>query len=237
MDKLFIKQNIVAIVPAAGIGKRMQISIPKQYIIIGKKTIIEHCISVLLSKYYINQVIVVLSDNDKYFYKLPIAHNSRIICVSGGKTRAQSVLSGLQAVSDSNWVIIHDASRPCLHGEDLDRLIKIRYKSNIGGILAVPVIDTIKLSNDNNDIIKKTIERANLWRAMTPQFFYYPLITSCLKLAMKKGINITDEASALEYCGYYPLLIQGRNDNIKITYPEDLLIAEFYLNKNCYGIE
>ncbi|MBK4775678.1 2-C-methyl-D-erythritol 4-phosphate cytidylyltransferase [Candidatus Pantoea edessiphila] len=232
MNSLCIKQNIVAIVPAAGIGKRMKISIPKQYLIVGKQTIIEHCISNLLSNSYIKHIIVALNVNDRYFSKLPIAHDNRITCVTGGATRAQSVLSALKAVYNSNWVIIHDASRPCLHKEDLNRLIKIREKSNIGGILAVPVIDTIKISNNRKTIIKKTVERDNLWRAMTPQFFYYPLIVSCMTVVIQKGINITDESSALELCGYYPILIQGRNDNIKVTYPEDLLLTEIYLNKS-----
>ncbi|PPI87798.1 2-C-methyl-D-erythritol 4-phosphate cytidylyltransferase [Candidatus Pantoea edessiphila] len=233
MKNLFSKKDIVAIVPAAGIGKRMKIKYPKQYVIIGQYTIIEHCILNLLANPHIKQIIVVLNYNDQYFYKLPLSHNNQIICVIGGKTRAQSVLSGLKAAyGTTNWVLVHDASRPCLHINDLTNLIQIREKSNIGGILATPVVDTLKLSQHNKNIINKTVKRKNLWRALTPQLFSYSLLKFCLTKTLKEGINVNDESSALEYCGYYPMLIQGRNDNIKVTYPEDILLAEFYINKN-----
>ncbi|PPI88464.1 2-C-methyl-D-erythritol 4-phosphate cytidylyltransferase [Candidatus Pantoea edessiphila] len=231
MNNSSIKKDIIAIVPAAGIGKRMKIKHPKQYLTIGKYTILEHCIFSLFSHSDIKQVIIALNSNDQYFSKLPLASNNRILCVIGGDTRAKSVLAALKTIQNNAWVLIHDASRPCLHIDDLIRLIKIREKSNIGGILAIPINDTIKLSNNRHNLIKKTVERKNLWRALTPQFFPCSLLISCLIKALTEGIDITDEASALEYCGYNPNLIKGRNDNIKITFPEDLLLAELYLKK------
>ncbi|PPI86386.1 2-C-methyl-D-erythritol 4-phosphate cytidylyltransferase [Candidatus Pantoea edessiphila] len=229
------KKDIVAIVPAAGIGRRMQINYPKQYITIGKKTIIEHSITSLLTHPDIKQIIIALNSEDQYFTTLPIANNHKVSCVIGGDTRAKSVLAGLKIAPITNWVLVHDASRPCLHTDDLLRLIKIRDKTNIGGILAAPLTDTIKLNKTGKDVIDRTLERKNLWRALTPQFFSRSLLISCLEEALFNDVNITDEANALEYCGYYPILIKGRSDNIKITYSEDILLAEFYLNKQFEG--
>ncbi|GLR08413.1 2-C-methyl-D-erythritol 4-phosphate cytidylyltransferase [Mixta theicola] len=229
--------DIIAVVPAAGIGSRMQSGRPKQYLTIGQSTILEHSIASLLAHPAINRVIVALSPDDNYFQQLPLAGDSRILTVTGGKQRADSVLAGLQAAEPTEWALVHDAARPCLAAEDLSRLLAVSRHSRIGGILAAPVRDTMKRSEPGKDAIAHTVEREALWHALTPQLFPLTLLRQCLERALNEGATITDEASALEYCGYHPELIAGRSDNIKVTRPEDLALAAFYLtqrhNKEC----
>ncbi|WWO95564.1 MAG: 2-C-methyl-D-erythritol 4-phosphate cytidylyltransferase [Candidatus Dasytiphilus stammeri] len=226
--------NIAAIIPAAGSGKRMQSSYPKQYVTINGKTIIEYTLAILLEHPLINRIIIVLNCHDKWFHSLSILRNykKRITTIIGDNTRAGSVMAGLQAIkndSPEKWILIHDAVRPFLCRKDLDRLLSIRHINSIGGILVAPVRDTIKRSQLNQPIISYTIKRKNLWHALTPQLFPITLFRKCLQHALKKNIELTDDSSALEYCGYYPSLIVGRTDNIKITYPEDLELAKFYI--------
>lgn len=227
------KNNVVAIVPAAGIGKRMLCNIPKQYIKIGNQFIIEHTINVLLLHPKIKQVIVVLNKNDNIFKTLKIFTNKKIITTVGGKTRSKSVFLGIKkAIQISNvyWVIIHDAVRPFIDIKEISNLLSIINTNNVGGILAIPIHNTIKYSS-NNLTVKKTIERKNLWNALTPQLFPINLLLSCLKKTIHNKYIINDESSALEYCGYYPKIIIGNKKNIKITEPDDLKIAEFYFKK------
>ncbi|QCI17807.1 2-C-methyl-D-erythritol 4-phosphate cytidylyltransferase [Buchnera aphidicola (Acyrthosiphon lactucae)] len=229
------KPKIIAIVPAAGIGSRMQIDLPKQYIKIQNRTILEHTLTTLLLHPNIVRIIVSLNQKDDYFHKLSISSNFRIVSVIGGKERINSVLSGLIIAKNVDWVIVHDAVRPCLSYKDLEKLISIIKKNPVGAILARPVSDTIKYSNLKQEKVLHTVHRKNLWHALTPQLFQINLLKICLKKIIKDKISITDEASALEYCGYNPLLVVGSCRNIKITWPEDLLLADFYLkeqNKN-----
>ncbi|WP_225639199.1 2-C-methyl-D-erythritol 4-phosphate cytidylyltransferase [Candidatus Profftia sp. (ex Adelges kitamiensis)] len=224
---------IVAIVPAAGIGSRMKASCPKQYLSIKGKTILEYSVTALLCNADIKRIIVSINSEDNYFYNLPLAKDYRVqVLHGGGASRAESVLAGLRAASDAYWVLVHDASRPCLHQNDLSNLLALRYTSQVGGILAVPVRDTIKRSTAKIDSIKYTVNREWLWHALTPQFFPRKLLIMCLEHALNEGAHITDEASALEYCGYHPKLVSGRYDNIKITNPEDLRLAQIYLSQN-----
>lgn len=222
---------IIAIVPAAGIGSRMKINQPKQYLTIHGKTIIEYAIASLLAHPAVNRVIVALNPNDDVFNTLPISSDPRIETVTGGKTRAQSVLSGLNAVSnDYDWVLVHDAARPCLIQSDLDELIKQGEIHKEGAILATPCCDTIKQAVVSESAISHTVDRSLLWRALTPQLFPRALLLSSLTQAIDENATVTDEASALEYCGYHPHLVAGRSDNIKVTHPEDLALARFYLS-------
>lgn len=224
--------DVVAVLPAAGIGSRMQADCPKQYLMIGAKTVVEHTIFTLLQHPRIQRVIVVISADDQRFSSLPVADDPRISTVTGGKERADSVMAGLQHAGSASWVLVHDAARPCLHRDDLDRLLNITYHSEVGGILAMPVRDTIKRAEEGIAVgISHTVERNRLWHALTPQLFPLELLKSCLLHALRSGINITDEASALEYCHYSPLLVSGRSDNIKVTNPEDLALAEFYITR------
>lgn len=231
MNNLSSLADVIAVVPAAGIGSRMQATCPKQYLTIGQHTLLEHSIARLFSHPAIKLVIVALSPDDQHFAALPLARDPRVVRVIGGETRAESVLAGLQAAKGSAWVLMHDAARPCLHPDDLQRLLNVRHQSHVGGILAAPVRDTMKRGEPGKAAIAHTVEREDLWHALTPQFFPHALLTACLTRALNEGATITDEASALEYCGYHPELVSGRSDNIKVTRPEDLALAAFYLSQ------
>lgn len=223
--------DITAILPAAGVGKRMNSALPKQYLMIRDKTVLEYSIHALLYLSCVRRCIVVLNAKDRWFNQLSISYDPRIISVIGGITRAHSVMAGLKYVENSMWVVVHDAVRPCLHYDDLLRLFKVMTFSQIGGILAIPVRDTIKKSCFSNRFIHATVDGRNLWHALTPQLFNYKLLKYCLKKALKNKINITDEASAIEHCGYKSVLVQGRTDNVKVTYKDDLKLVGFYLSE------
>jgi 2-C-methyl-D-erythritol 4-phosphate cytidylyltransferase len=231
MNMHSLPAEVIAVVPAAGIGSRMQATCPKQYLTIGQQTLLEHSIARLFSHPAIKQVIVALSPDDAQFASLPLARDPRVLSVTGGETRAESVLAGLRAAQGAGWVLVHDAARPCLHPDDLARLLQVRETSRVGGILAAPVRDTMKRGEPGVAAVAHTVEREDLWHALTPQFFPHQLLTACLTRALAEGATITDEASALEYCGYHPLLVSGRSDNIKVTRPEDLALAAFYLSQ------
>ncbi|MBP0996458.1 2-C-methyl-D-erythritol 4-phosphate cytidylyltransferase [Serratia fonticola] len=223
--------QVIAVLPAAGIGSRMQADCPKQYLTIGHQTILEHAIHALLRHPRITQVIVAISPEDQQFKTLPIASDPRVLVTEGGQQRADSVLAGLQLAGNVHWVLVHDAARPCLHPDDLERLLAITAHSKVGGILAAPVRDTMKRAQVCQSIISHTVERQDLWHALTPQLFPLELLKLCLQRALDEGATVTDEASALEHCGYHPLLVAGRADNIKVTRPEDLALAAFYLTQ------
>ncbi|VEA62872.1 2-C-methyl-D-erythritol 4-phosphate cytidylyltransferase [Serratia plymuthica] len=223
--------SVIAVLPAAGVGSRMQADCPKQYLTIGKLTILEHAIHALLRHPRIPQVIVAIGPDDRQFCQLPIAQDPRVRVTLGGRQRADSVMAGLQLAGEAEWVLVHDAARPCLHAEDLDRLLAITAHSKVGGILAAPVRDTMKRGEPGQETISHTVERQDLWHALTPQLFPLQLLNLCLQRALDDGAAVTDEASALEHCGYHPLLIAGRSDNIKVTRPEDLALAAFYLTQ------
>ncbi|WP_337261202.1 MULTISPECIES: 2-C-methyl-D-erythritol 4-phosphate cytidylyltransferase [unclassified Serratia (in: enterobacteria)] len=222
---------VIAVLPAAGIGSRMQADCPKQYLTIGQQTILEHAIHALLRHPRIPQVIVAIGPDDRQFHRLPIAQDPRVRVTLGGQQRADSVMAGLQLAGDAEWVLVHDAARPCLHADDLERLLAITAHSVVGGILAAPVRDTMKRAEVGQNAISHTVERQDLWHALTPQLFPLALLKFCLQRALDEGATVTDEASALEHCGYHPLLIAGRSDNIKVTRPEDLALAAFYLTQ------
>ena len=228
---MVVSPDVVAVVPAAGIGSRMQAEHPKQYLTIGDKTLLEHAVAGLLRHPRINRVIIAISAHDAWFQRLPLANDARISVVQGGGERADSVLAGLRQAGDAPWVLVHDAARPCLHPDCLERLLALTSRSAVGGILAAPVRDTMKRGEPGQPTIAHTVDRVDLWHALTPQLFPRDLLEHCLTRALNEGATITDEASALEYCGYHPELIPGRADNIKVTRPEDLALAEFYLTR------
>lgn len=224
------------VVPAAGIGKRMQADCPKQYLHIAGKTIIEHTLTNLLDHNQIKRVIVVLNASDQSFAQLTIANHPKVRVVEGGQERCDSVLAGLNYLpEDEEWVLVHDAARPCLAQSDLTKLLQLANHGNTGGILATPVRDTMKRAQttkmNHQNIVKHTESRENLWHALTPQFFKCATLRRALKEAMQENIEITDEASAIEYLGEKVILVAGRASNIKVTQPEDLLLAEYYLTR------
>jgi 2-C-methyl-D-erythritol 4-phosphate cytidylyltransferase len=223
--------SVIAVLPAAGVGSRMQADCPKQYLTIGQHSILEHAIHALLRHPRIQRVIVAIGPEDRQFEQLPIARDPRISVAVGGRQRADSVMAGLKLAGDAQWVLVHDAARPCLHADDLERLLAITEHSKVGGILAAPVRDTMKRAEPGQNAISHTVERQDLWHALTPQLFPLALLKQCLQRALDEGATVTDEASALEHCGYHPLLVSGRSDNIKVTRPEDLALAAFYLTE------
>ncbi|WP_428801202.1 2-C-methyl-D-erythritol 4-phosphate cytidylyltransferase [Vibrio kyushuensis] len=226
--------SIVAIVPAAGVGSRMQADRPKQYLTINDVTILEHTICKLLSHPRIETVVVAISEDDPYYSTLSIANQPNVIRVAGGKERADSVLSALEYVNHhslASWALVHDAARPCVLLSDIDNLIDVSLNHDVGAILACPVRDTMKRSDESKNICT-TVDREALWHALTPQMFPVGSLSAALDAASKQNAIITDEASALERLGQAPALVRGRSDNIKITQPEDLALAEFYLSRN-----
>jgi len=228
-------QQFIVVVPAAGVGKRMLASCPKQYLTIDNQTILSHTINRLLSHKNIAKVVLAINDDDAYFAQTTLVVNPNIIRVSGGKERVDSVLSGLQIINDREWVLVHDAARPCITHDDIDKLIKQCLDNNTGGLLAVPVVDTMKLASKNNENeaiqVDKTINRSSLWHAFTPQMFKVKELKQAIEQAQAKGLIMTDESSAIESVGLTCLLVSGRRDNIKITRPEDLVLADFYLKQ------
>ena len=224
--------QFTVIVPAAGVGKRMLSSCPKQYLTIDNITILEHTVQRLLSHDAISHIIIALGEHDEYFPSTSLANKHNISCVVGGKERGDSVLSGLQQLSagQNQWVLVHDAARPCIQHKDLTRLIAYCLKNDHGGILASPVRDTMKQAN-TEQLVEATLERSQMWHALTPQMYKTVELTSAITSALAKGFSITDESSAMEALGYKSGLVSSSSDNIKITQPEDLFLAEFILNQ------
>ncbi|MCL9773436.1 2-C-methyl-D-erythritol 4-phosphate cytidylyltransferase [Vibrio sp. S4B1] len=209
----------------------MQADKPKQYLPILGKTILEHTVTKLLAHPRVSKVIVAVSENDPYYPTLAIASHPDVQRVSGGKERADSVLSALnwvQSAEPEAWCLVHDAARPCVCLDDITTLIQQVVPNSVGGILAMPVKDTMKRANAESTIAH-TEDRNGLWHALTPQLFSVQVLHSALSDALKNDAMITDEASAIERVGQSPKLVEGRGDNIKVTRPEDLALAEFYL--------
>jgi 2-C-methyl-D-erythritol 4-phosphate cytidylyltransferase len=215
-----------AIVPAAGRGERMGGTVPKQYLSLLGRTVIEWAVAPLLAHPGCRQLIVVLATDDAEFNGLPLSADARVQSVPGGRERADSVRAGLHALAadaqDSDWVLVHDAARPCLGASELETLLTDLHDDPVGGLLARPVVDTLKRVLD--DHVQATVPRAGLWRALTPQMFRFGVLRQAFERSA--GQPMTDEAQAVESLGLQPRLILGSEDNLKITFPEDLLRAE-----------
>ncbi len=226
--------SFLVIIPAAGIGKRMQAECPKQYLEINNQSVLAHTTYRLLSHPKIAKVIIVVSDEDEYFAETDLANNPNIIRVSGGKERVDSVLNGLKSVDveKNPWILVHDAARPCITHNDINKIIDECIKSNCGGLLAAQVVDTMKQSNlKSSNRVGQTIDRSHLWHAFTPQMYKTSELRKSIESALQQGLDITDESSAIELAGLPSLLVLGRRDNIKITRPEDMALATFYLQQ------
>jgi 2-C-methyl-D-erythritol 4-phosphate cytidylyltransferase len=220
-----------ALVPAAGLGARVGADIPKQYLEIAGRPVLWHALRALCESPRIDQVWAVLSPQDQWFERLDwTAFKGRLrVLRCGGATRAASVLNGLREMQDamaSDWVLVHDAARPCLTPALIAHLIAQVGEDAVGGILAVPVSDTLKRA-DAGARIEATEPRAGLWGAQTPQMFRHATLVRALSSVALE--EITDEASALEAAGERPLLVPGSTANLKITYPQDLDIARLLL--------
>ena len=215
-----------AIVPAAGIGSRMAAAVPKQYLPLNGSTLLEQTLAVLLNHSAIKRIIVATAEQDPWFDQLAIAQHPRIMRVLGGAERANTVLNALAYV-ETDMVLVHDAARPCLHQHDLDAVLQAGLQAD-GAILAARVRDTMK-RGDGNGRISTSVARDELWHALTPQCFATQPLAQALASALAAGAVITDEASAMEWAGFHPQLVPGRADNIKVTQPEDLDLAHFFL--------
>jgi len=224
-----VNRNLSVVIPAAGIGKRVGATIPKQYLKLLGKTIIEHSLSPFLVHPEISRVIVSLAGNDQWFKSLAIASHPKIEMVIGGAERVDSVLSALNIIDENDYVLVHDAARPCLQVDDINKLISAVKNKQQGAILASKVRDTMKRSDPHNEIVT-TVERDNLWHALTPQMFLNKQLIKAIK-SSKQPEKITDEASALEMSGLPVTIVEGRSDNLKVTREEDLKLAAFYLSQ------
>ncbi|WP_218352404.1 2-C-methyl-D-erythritol 4-phosphate cytidylyltransferase [Alteromonas lipotrueiana] len=225
---------IVAVVPAAGIGSRMQADRPKQYLQIHGQTILEHTLHALYKHPLIKRVVVALSPDDPFFEQLPLAQASWLTRVDGGRERCDSVHAALSGLPDHCWALVHDAARPCLAQHDIDKLIQACLEPDTpGAILATPVRDTMKRAHNNSASpvqIAHTESRENLWHALTPQMFRVDQLRRALEQAQRQGLSITDEASAMEAAGHKVVLVDADPANIKITRPADMPLAQFYLS-------
>ena len=225
-----------ALIPAAGSGTRMGNELPKQYLALNSRPMIYHAIDTLCQNQRIAGVFVILAPSDSEWHKYDWSEFSEklVVLSCGGLTRADSVLNGLTAakqkdlVDTDDWILVHDAARPCLTSIQLDKLINELATDDVGGLLAVPVADTLKRSNIENRVAH-TESRENLWQAQTPQMFRYDLLTQALRSAT--SMNVTDDASAVEALGFHPKLVLGDAYNFKVTYPQDLALAELIIQR------
>lgn len=233
-----------AVLPAAGTGSRMGSDIPKQYLPLSGATLIEHSLRALLCCDQIAGVVVPLHAEDHRAAQLPVFQDTRVRCVEGAGQRSESVLAGLRALCDNafttpfvgpapcadDWVLVHDAARPCLTQGDLARLISAVIDTGLGGILAQPVVDTIKRA-DAEEHVQVTVDREGLWRAQTPQMFALGELIQALEVALTEGRIVTDEASVMEQAGLPVQLVPGSASNLKVTVAEDLPLAEFFMQQ------
>lgn len=215
-----------AVIPAAGVGARMAADRPKQYLLLGGLTILEHSLNCFLDHPQLLGLVISLAVEDPYWPTLGCAADPRIQRAAGGLERADSVLNALlrlhaEGAQDDDWVLVHDAARPNLARDDLDKLLSELADDPVGGLLAVPARDTLKRA-DSNGRVAETVDRSFIWQAYTPQMFRLGALHRALADSLVSDVSITDEASAMEWSGQSPRLIEGRSDNIKVTRPEDL---------------
>jgi 2-C-methyl-D-erythritol 4-phosphate cytidylyltransferase len=221
-----------AVVVAAGRGERFGGPVPKQYARLLGRPVLSWSLAAVLREPAIDGVMVALAPGDRRWRGVPESRDPRVSTCMGGERRETSVANALEALAAraraSDWVLVHDAARPCLAREDLQRLIRATRNDRVGGLLAVPVADTLK-ADDGHGRSARTAAREGLWRALTPQTFRYGLLRRALGLCRDRERLVTDEASAIEALGLRPLLVRGRADNIKLTSLEDRVIAEAIL--------
>lgn len=236
-----MKQNVAqakhwVIIPAAGIGARMQADRPKQYLHLSGKTVLEHTLDPFLNHQKFEAVYVGISPDDTFWAGLPCARASRIHAYKGGRERVDTVIAGLhslqQHADDLDWVWVHDAARPCLEAADLTKLFDALQEEPADGVLlGAPIYDTVKRGNSAADITS-TLDRSGLWRALTPQVFRFGQLKKALEKCLVGQVNVTDESSAIEYIGGKPRLLEAVGPNIKITRPGDLDTAMTQLSAN-----
>ena len=239
-DTLLPRKKYWAVIPAAGVGKRMGSKIPKQYLPLAGKTVLEQTLNVFIQHPDISGIVLAVTKGDPYWQEISVNFNQEnmtpVIIAAGGQERCHSVLNALKELSlhasDSDWVLVHDAARPCLTKHDIDQLITTLSNSSAGGLLGLPMADTVKRCDAQQNVLA-TVDRSDLWRALTPQMFPLKLLKDALTHAIKNNALVTDEASAIELQGLKPKMVEGQPGNIKITHPGDLQLAEqFFANQS-----
>ena len=229
------KPRFWLVVPAAGTGRRFGLELPKQYREIDGRCVLAHSLQAFADWGNLSGTVLAIDDGDRWFAGISEQLPLPVRTVTGGVERMHSVINAVQALQDNadahDWVLVHDAVRPCLCADDLRRLTESTGDDGVGGLLATRVTDTLKKSQDENSQprVVSTIDRQGLWQAMTPQVFPYGLLRSALEAAQEAGKLLSDEAAAMELAGHRPLLVEGRRDNIKVTRIADLTLAESIL--------
>jgi 2-C-methyl-D-erythritol 4-phosphate cytidylyltransferase len=224
-----------ALIPAAGVGARMGTDHPKQYLALAGKPMLRHVADTFAAAQVIDHTFIVVGPEDDYIAEAmagaPYAGSRVSILYRGGATRRDTVLNGLRAirerVGDADWVLVHDAARPGLAVGLIERLVQALRDDPVGGLLAIPVVDTLKRA-DEYGRVQATVERRGLWAAQTPQMFRYAL----LRRALEQSGHVTDEAGAIEALGFQPKLVEGNPRNFKVTLPHDIVQAELYLKES-----
>lgn len=229
------EQSIWVILPNAGFGTRFGSSIPKQYISVKGKMIIEWTLDVFSKIDYLDGIIVANSKNDKYWDSVNYKGKIPLYVVEGGKERFDSVLNACEGVishhgSENTWVLVHDVARPIISADSIHSLVEYCLNSQVAGILANKVTDTIKSVIDGK--IVTTVDRTLLWQAQTPQFFPLGKLIYAMNEANRHGVQLTDESSAFEHCGYPVHVINSPKNNLKVTFPEDVDFIDFIKSAN-----
>ncbi len=221
------------IVPAAGVGRRFGEQKPKQYVEVHGLSLLEWSLKPFMADERCAGIVVALGPGDP-FWPAVATKLARVVTAAGGAERSQSVRNGLAAlegqIKASDWVLVHDAARPCLPAEDLDRLVETLQSHPVGGLLAARASDTLKAAGDDLQVVR-TVDRAGLWRALTPQMFRYGRLCEALDAALAAGRVPTDESQAIEWLGDLPQIVAGSAANLKVTAPEDLLVAAALLHR------
>ncbi len=227
--------NYYLIMPASGKGSRMNMPLPKQYLMLDNgSTVLDQSLATLLSIRQISGCVIAISEDDEHFSMSAFSSHDKILTTTiGGDERFHSVLNALNELvkfaRKDDWVLVHDAVRPCIKKKDVERLIKVVDNDPVGGILATSIVDTLKMTKDEN--IVRTVNRNNLFHAQTPQMFRIGILQRALEDAFQDKVHITDEAEAIERLGYSIKIIPNSKSNIKITHTDDLELANYYLNK------
>lgn len=228
-------EKVHALIPAAGTGTRYGGAVLKQYLPICGRSVLAHSISLFQFHPSITGITVVLAENDQWFESAVGTLSATVETVTGGSTRSHSVRNGLRSIvenhPDVEWALVHDAARPCLSRRKLDSLLEKGLRSPDGAIMAMPVSDTLKRSGGAHDITG-TVDRRGLWAAQTPQLFRVGALAEAIDAAHRQGVELTDEASAMEFIGASPKLVMGSVANIKITHSSDLAIAEALMKRS-----
>ncbi len=231
--------NYYLIVPASGTGSRMGAKVAKQYLQLDNgKSVLDQTLEILVGIDKIKGYTIAISATDELFKKSEFAKHPKLLSITtGGSERFQSVVNALEQlkphVQDNDWVLVHDAARPCVKAIEVINLMDELKDHPTGGLLATKTVDTIK--KVNNNIVKSTIDRSKLWQAQTPQMYRFGVLSKALKIAVDDNINITDESSAIENLGLDSVVIPSSKSNIKITNSEDLELANFYLKQHNYA--